>query len=142
MRFLYSLDISFCSRITSSSIVNLLEMRQGSLTELRLQNCRHLDITRDTIRSGSVLGSGQAGQNIVNALRSSRRPSELTMLDVRNCGGYQRNGYPGDDPFVQGMVALRFKQVIPGFFQRPSKPNSEIIKNLIDQEPQDYAMEL
>lgn len=44
MQNIYSLDLSFCTRISISSIFNLLEIRSDTLSELRLQNCHQLSI--------------------------------------------------------------------------------------------------
>jgi hypothetical protein len=135
---LYSLDLSFCSRVTSVAILNLLALRQDTLTELRLQNCSHLDITRDLRHHsefrGNFSGDGQAGRAILNALRSSGSFSQLSMLDLRNCGGHDQGdqGYPGDDPFVQELAVLRFKQLVPGCFQRATRPNYQMHQNLVD----------
>ena len=135
---LYSLDLSFCSRVTSASILELLEIRRDTLVELRLQNCSHLDITQDLRHHvefrGNFSGEGQVGRRILGSLRSSGNGSTLSMLDLRHCGGHHEPsvGYPSEDAFVQGMTSLRFKQVIPGVFQRPTRANAHIMKNLID----------
>lgn len=134
---LYSLDLSFCSRVTPASILELLEIRQDTLVELRLQNCSHLDITRDLRHhiefTGNFSGVGQAGRRILSSLRSCGNGSKLSMLDLRHCGGYDESsgGYPNEDAFVQGVASLRFKQVIPGVFQRPTRAVAHM-KNLID----------
>jgi hypothetical protein len=126
MQRLHSLDLSFCSRITSAAILDLLVIRQDSLAELRLQSCSHLDITRDLRHHnefrGNFTGDGSTGRSILNTLRQKGVQSHLSMLDLRNCGGYEGGqGYPNEDAFVQGMAALRFKQLIPGFFQRQTR---------------------
>lgn len=125
MQHLFSLDLSFCSRISSRAILNLLEVRQDTLAELRLHSCSHLDVTRDlrhhTEFRGNFSGDGRTGSSILNVLRSNGFRSHLNILDLRNCGGHEAGkGYPNDDAFVQGMAELKFQQSIPGFFQRPT----------------------
>jgi len=137
MRQLYSLDLSFCSRVTAEGILHLLQVRQDSLAELRLMSCSHLDITRDLRHHnefpGNFSGDGQAGRAILASLRSLDN-SNLSMLDLRNCGGYQVDkGYPDDDVFVQGLVTLGFKQMIPGFFRKSTRANYDLYKCLVEQ---------
>jgi hypothetical protein len=136
MKWLYSLDLSFCSLVTSEAIVNLVELRHDTLTELRLQNCSHLDITTDPRRghaNSSVYRDGLAGRAILNSLRSAGIHGQLSVIDLRQCGGHQNvnEGYPCDNLFVQGMLALRFKQTVPGFFQRPTRPNNQMYNDLM-----------
>lgn len=137
MKWLYSLDLSFCSRVTSDAIVNLLEFRRDTLTELRLQNCSHMDITGDPRgghdSNGSFARDGLAGRALLNALRSGGSHGQLSVIDLRQCGGHRNvnEGYPCGDPFVQGMWALRFKQTVPGFFQRPTRPNHQMYNDLM-----------
>lgn len=137
MKWLYSLDLSFCSRVTSEAIVNLLEFRRDTLTELRLQNCSHMDITGDPRgghdSNGSFARDGLAGRALLNALRSGGSHGQLSVIDLRQCGGHRNvnEGYPCGDPFVQGMWALRFKQTVPGFFQRPTRPNHQMYNDLM-----------
>jgi hypothetical protein len=140
MSFLFSLDLSFCSRITSAAIMNLLSIRQDVLHELRLQNCSHLDFSNednisfiDTILSPDDNRDGNAGRDLIHALRSIGYNSHLSLLDLRSCGGCDNvsNGYHHDDPFVLEMKTLHFHQVIPGFFQRDAKPDSTLYNNLV-----------
>mmetsp|Transcript_32850 Transcript_32850/g.75631 ORF Transcript_32850/g.75631 Transcript_32850/m.75631 type:complete len:174 (-) Transcript_32850:1808-2329(-) len=118
MTNIYSLDLSFCTRITAAAILNMFELRQDSLTELRLQNCSQLDITPDRRRLDfpGILGDGQAGRTILNALRST--DTMLSTLDLRSCGGQPSPsiGYRDEDVFVEGMHTLGFRQTLPGFF--------------------------
>jgi hypothetical protein len=139
MQDLYSLDLSFCTRVTISSIFTLLEIRGNTLAELRLNSCRKLEIARDPhsppVQRGQYNG-GQAGRQILNALRSHGCSCCLSVLDVRHCGGQSvlnNKGYPPNDPFVQGMANLEFEQKLPGFFARPARWNPEVKRRLIGQ---------
>jgi hypothetical protein len=148
---LYSLDLSFCSRVTSRSICALIESRYETLAELRLQECRQLKIVPDDDdddgglqrlnmgRNGAIRG-GTDGQAILRSLRSPTGPlgaaeSNLSMLDLRCCGGHQRIDvdYPASDPFVRGMEALQFQQRTPGFFARPARWNESMQARLQEQ---------
>eukprot|EP00539_Tryblionella_compressa_P013365 CAMPEP_0178822280 /NCGR_PEP_ID=MMETSP0746-20121128/4511_1 /TAXON_ID=913974 /ORGANISM="Nitzschia punctata, Strain CCMP561" /LENGTH=696 /DNA_ID=CAMNT_0020483781 /DNA_START=106 /DNA_END=2197 /DNA_ORIENTATION=- len=137
---LYSLDLSFCSQVTSTGIYRLLEDCRDCLVELRLKCCRNLQIgSVESLSGGEVFleaenwrrmqrqqqqsstGLGRDGNWILNALR---RPPHclvdhtLCVLDVRQCGGQPVSNvpYPDSDPFVIGMAKLNFEQVVPGFF--------------------------
>jgi hypothetical protein len=129
---LYSLDLSFCTRVTVDALFNLLEVRGKTLAELRIQSCRKLDIARDPNGLG---GDGSAGRLLLNALRSPGNECCLSVLDLRNCGGQGdlNKGYLDNDPFVQGMVILQFEQKTPGFFARPARWNSEVEHQLVEQ---------
>lgn len=116
MQHLYSLDLSFCSKVTVRAVCSLLEWRRESLAELRLRECRQLQITQepddfltgDYDRRGTqqqqqnVPRTGPDGQAILKSLRSpagySRirsstdnapvvEESHLSMLDLRCCSG-------------------------------------------------------
>ena len=158
LRSLYSLDLSFCSRVTSNSICGLLELRHQTLSELRLQECRQLKITRDPEddddglhgRSGGrqdnhVPRPARDGQAILKYLKSpsgrscllssTTLESNLSMLDLRCCGGQPNRevGYPEEDPFVRGMKSLQFEQKTPGFFSRPARWNANVHQRLLEQ---------
>lgn len=132
MRDLYSLDLSFCTRVTASALFNLLEVRGNTLAELRLQSCRKLDITQDTIGLG---GDGNAGRMILNALLSHGREGCVSVMDLRHCGGHPSasEGYPASEPFVRGMIGLGFEQKVPGYFERPARWNPKVERHLVDQ---------
>jgi hypothetical protein len=137
MKHLYSLDLSFCSRVTFAALLNLLEIRQETLTELRLQSNPHLDVARDLRHHsefpGNNSGEGRVGLAILHCLQAAGKRSNLSVLDLRGCGGFRsETGYPSDDPFVLGMSTLQFKQPIDGFFQRPNRPNPELYDLLLN----------
>jgi hypothetical protein len=135
---LYTLDLSFCTKVSASAILFLLETRRSFLAELRLHSCRNLMI-------GSQLGlhprndeggaGGVAGIMILNALRSHCETSSLSALDVRGCGGQPSVSvaFPDNDPFVVGMSSMGFEQHVPGYFVRPACWNSQIERRLVDQ---------
>jgi len=140
MQDLYSLDLSFCTKITATALFNLLEIRGDSLAELRIQSCRKLDIARDPntppVRPGGDQNeAGSAGRQILSGLRAHGGESCLSVLDVRHCGGQPgpQDAFPESDPFVQGMVALGFEQKVPGYFARPARWNSEVERRLVEQ---------
>lgn len=135
MQDLYSIDLSFCTRISSASIMNLLEIRSGTLSELRIRNCSQLNITMSGLSSN---GDGNAGRVILGVLQSNVDESCLCILDVRSCGGHTNveENYPDDDPFVQGMKSLQFEQVVPGFFSRPARWNENVLQRLSRGLPQ------
>ena len=124
MQNIYSLDLSFCTRISISSIFNLLEIRSDTLSELRLHNCHQLSITTN---SQSQTADGSAGRSILAALEA--KDHCLCTLDVRNCGVPET--YQQDEPFVQGMSALHFDQVVPFFFSRPARWNTNVQRRLL-----------
>mmetsp|Transcript_29158 Transcript_29158/g.29584 ORF Transcript_29158/g.29584 Transcript_29158/m.29584 type:complete len:158 (+) Transcript_29158:892-1365(+) len=127
LRDLFSLDLTFCSKLTATGIYRLLDELRDSLVELKLKSCRTLQIGQhdDNDRRrmiGRQRNNDHAGHWILNALR--RRPHcntdhTLCLLDVRECGGQPGTlPYLDNDPFVKGMLALTFEQRVPGFFRR------------------------
>ena len=129
MKRLYSIDLSFCSRITVQGIVSLLESRQDTLNELRLQHCSQMfnpgNMSHPSESNIDALYHGYAGQAIVDILRLLGSFSNLSALDLRNCTD-QTNGVMGfanEDPFLRGMLALGFAQLVPGFLRRPTRPS-------------------
>jgi hypothetical protein len=124
MSNLFSLDLSFCTRINMASIVSLLEMRRSTLSELRLQSCHQLTIRRPTIAAHRLegdSGEGLDGQALLDVL--GQYQSCLNLLDLRGCGGQSNlsESYPPNDTFVLRMQRLMFQQKVPGFFARPPK---------------------
>jgi hypothetical protein len=140
LQTLYSLDLSFCTRVTVDALFNLLEVRGKTLAELRIQSCRKLDIARDP---NGLDGDGSAGRLILNALRSPSNESCLSVLDLRSCGGQPdpNKCYADNDPFVQGMASLQFEQKAPGYFARPARWNSEVERQLVEQFVSSYKVE-
>lgn len=126
MRDLYALDLSFCTKVTVASLFNLLEIRGRTLAELRIQNCRKLDIALNP----NGPGDGGDGRMILSALRSLGQECCVSILDLRQCGGQPgQNG----DPFVEGMILLNFEQKLPGYFERKARWNTEVERNLVEQ---------
>lgn len=149
---LYSLDLSFCTKLTRSSICNLLESRRETLSELRLQECRQLEIVHDAEgyemgrgRQGHISQGARDGQAILKSLKSpigsylrntsAAQESNLSILDIRSCGGQPSTDsiYPHSDPFVRGMLSLNFEQRTPGFFARPARWNAIVQCHLLQQ---------
>lgn len=131
LRDLYSLDLSFCSKVTATGIYRLLDELRNSLVELRLKNSSRIssqipggdERRRNHDRRRNNVNNDNAGHWILNALR--RRPHSkidhsLRLLDVRGCGRQPGNNqpYPDEDSFVKGMSALQFEQKVPGFFSK------------------------
>lgn len=136
MRDLYSLDLTFCSRVTSASISDLLRARHSSLSELRLRSCTTLDIgTADNRRRRNLVDPGSDGRVIVEALNATGTGCCLSLLDVRQCGGQPgRTGFYADhDPFVGGMKSLGFEQRVAGYFGRAARWNQAIETRLVQQ---------
>jgi hypothetical protein len=159
LQHLYSLDLSFCTKLTASSVCNLLESRHETLSELRLQQCRQLKIARDPNdddddghdgrggRHHTIARGARDGQSILKSLKSpvrsrflqqagtQQQQSNLSILDVRFCGGQPNMdvGYPDSDPFVRGMNSLQFEQKTPGFFSRPARWNASVQARLLEQ---------
>jgi hypothetical protein len=128
LRHLYSLDLSFCSNLTTMGIYNLLECSGDCLAELRLKCCRRnlqIGAWDPSAERGQQSRRDHAGHWILNALRPpphSLTQHALCVLDVRLCGGQKDawTPYPEKDPFVAGMSRLNFEQKFPGFFSRPA----------------------
>ena len=137
MDHLYSLDLSFCTKLTATSIFNLLDLRFESLTELRLKHCIQLDIAainqgpQHQQQQAPAQAGGSAGRLIANAIRT--HPDHcLSILDVRECCG-QRSAsvpYKETDPFVVGLKAMGFEQRVPGFFSRPTRRHIPLLDQI------------
>ena len=140
LRDLFSLDLTFCNKLTAEGIYRLLDELRHTLVELRLKSCRSLQIGQigtpqhevneheQRRRIGQQRNSNHdhAGHWILNALRRPphcKTDHSLCLLDVRECGGQPATPlpYPENDPFVKGMSALNFEQRVPGFFRRNTK---------------------
>jgi hypothetical protein len=136
LRDLFSLDLTFCNKLTAEGIYRLLDELRDNLVELRLKSCRSLQIgtpqhevineQRRMIGQQRNNNHDHAGHWILNALRRPphcKTDHSLCLLDVRECGGQPATAlpYPENDPFVKGMSALNFEQRVPGFFRRNTK---------------------
>lgn len=136
---LYTLDLSFCTKIHASAIYSLLEIRGGTLAELRLQSCHNLDIgfaPDGTEPNGTPAAeAADAGGMILKALALHGDTCCLSALDVRGCGGQPNGGaqYRVNDPFVISMARIGFQQPSPGYFVRPARWNAEIERHLVGQ---------
>jgi hypothetical protein len=131
MTSLYSLDLSFCTLIRLDSVVLLLEKSSTFLCELRLYSCCQMDLTLPATEMDSVgitenalPNMSIAGTRLFEAIRLHSSYGTLCLLDVRGCVG----AYPNhevrrthDTFFVNSMNSLGYKQLIPGFFQRPTQ---------------------
>lgn len=142
MKDLYSLDLSFCTRITISSISSLLQQRSNSLVELRLKQCRQLEIGIPLLSLYDENAYGPDGWKILDIIESNDNSCCLSILDVRFCGScnetfLSNGGYHPNDPFVLGMTRFDFHQKVPGFFVRPTRWNHDIhyrlVKSILSQ---------
>ncbi len=120
MTQLYSIDLSFCNRITSSAIQHLVGTLADGLAEIRLYSCHQID---------------EWGLNqIINTLQSSHQIS-LSVLDVRECGigRFNFDVVEGEPPiFVQRLTSppLCFTEPVPCYFFRPAIFNGNKEKQL------------
>lgn len=134
---LHSLDLSFCTQVSHTAILSLLQLRGDSLSELRLQGCRNIAIGNTVDYRGHIPTAdyGVAGCTIVDVLRSHGVSCCLASLDVRGCGGQPRKGaeYEANDPFVMKMAEMGFRQRVPGYFDRPARWNTRSKRRLVDE---------
>lgn len=125
---LYSLDLSFCTRLTIEGICHLLKERCNSLSELRLYACRQLQL------EAFVNNSTNGGRQLVRALKSVRDESTLSFLDVRACQRQEdqpHEQYRTDNLFLKGMLDLGFEKKLFGLFTRPAKWNERVRRRLV-----------
>jgi len=131
MSGLYSLDVSFCTKLTINALVQLLRSRSESLAELRLYSCRQLDLEGS---NGGMGANGRrvvgGGQRLVQALKTERRRSILSFLDLRKC--YQHEPFSRDEVFLNGMSELGFDEPMSGLFVRRAKCNCQVREQLGD----------
>ena len=113
---LYSLDVSFCSRLTTPALRHLIERRGTLLTELRLRSCRGCTTSVD---------EQQQQPQLVGAVRAWGTKSALAVLDVRGC----------PEELQQGWTELGFteQESAQGFFTRPARWNAELQGRLVKQ---------
>jgi hypothetical protein len=124
LELLLSIDLSFCSKITSRALLDLLDVRSSSLSEFRIRGCNRLDITQDFMIMFPTEG--------IDSTHTSKGLHQgcgmLSIMDVRGCGGYtEAVGYERENRFVIGMERFGFDQQPPGFFSRKSRWNSSIL---------------
>ncbi|KAL7473288.1 hypothetical protein ACHAXS_013740 [Conticribra weissflogii] len=128
---LYSLDVSFCTKLTINGLVQLLRSRSESLAELRLYSCRQLDLEGS---NGGMGANGRravgGGQRLVQALKTERRRSILSFLDLRKC--YQHEPFSRDELFLNGMSGLGFDEPMNGLFVRRAQWNGRVREQLGD----------
>jgi hypothetical protein len=118
---LYSLDVSFCTKLTMNAIIKLLQERGDSLAELRLFSCRQLNPEGNT-------GVGiPTGRRLTQALGSVRQTTILSILDLRKCDEYP---LVRDDIFVRDMSSLGFVEELRGFYRRPAVWSDNVIHQL------------
>ena len=128
---LYSLDLSFCTKISLNAIVYLIESRMETLAELRLYQCNQIDVTVPLHTNNDQLHDitiGGDGRKLAQAIRSGGRNTVLNTLDVRECKGYHRQYVErkDDERFIHTMSLLNFSQKVPGFFNRPARWNQRV----------------
>ena len=122
LRSIYSLDISFCTRITVRALVELLHFRSKSLFELRLYRCRQLDF-RDSV------GMRRPVQNMTSAtsptsdsfLKALKKDTCLSVLDLRQCAPFlSGKTLAANHSFSRRMKKFGFSENVSGFFtQKP-----------------------
>jgi hypothetical protein len=109
MTQLYSIDLSFCNRITSSAIQHLLCTLTFGLAEIRLFHCHQID--------------EWAFNQIISTLESLPQTS-LSILDVRECGigGLDCNENEAEANFLKRLSTppFCFTEPVPHFYVRPA----------------------
>jgi len=121
MPVLYSLDLSFCTKLTISGVCRLITACT-SLSELRLYACRQLNI-------GSVGSTSNSGRQLARALKNS--DSSLSFLDVRECHQQLEPPTSRDETYVKSMLDLGFDETLTGIFIRPARWNDRISRQLV-----------
>ena len=128
---LRSIDLSFCAKLSTASLTHVIK-NAPALTELRLWNCRQIDLTIqqsfDLAQDESNSNFDEADRNpadgrlLVRSIQSrSIEKSGLILLDLRKCVGHHRNHKMRkvDSTFLQDMSDLGFEQKAELFFTRP-----------------------
>ncbi|KAL3785885.1 hypothetical protein HJC23_008773 [Cyclotella cryptica] len=127
---LYSLDVSFCTKLTVGGLTKLLCERCDSLSELRIFSCRQLNLEGGSITSngGSArIGIG-GGRRLARALASVRQNGILSVLDARACD--DQASMARDETFLQVMSDLGFEEELRGFFRRPALSSEAVRRQL------------
>jgi hypothetical protein len=129
MPWLYSLDVSFCTKLTIEGVSQLLIERCNSLSELRLYSCRSLNIeSMDNVGTGGA-SAVSGGHQLARALQTVRGRSTLSFLDLRECQQYET--YARDAIWIRSMVGLGFNESLRGLFIRPAIWNDDVRKQLV-----------
>ena len=134
MTGLYTLDVSFCSKLTVKGLAHLLRDRCNSLMELRVYSCRQLNLEG----GGSAMNDGNnnrrsgvvGGRQLVQALRAVQPDSTLSFLDLRNCQT-RHEPFARDDVFLNGMIDLGFHEALHGLFIRRIQWNEGVKKQIV-----------
>ena len=129
---LYSLDVSFCTKLTVGAIAKLLQERSESLAELRLFSCRQLNLEGRSVSSNArgIRGGMPNGRRLAQALLSSRQNCILSILDLRKCD--DETSLIRDEAFLRDMADLGFMEELRGFFRRPAFWNGRTSKQLAE----------
>jgi hypothetical protein len=117
---LFSLDVSFCTKLTAGGLTKLLRERSDSLSELRIFSCRQLNLEGASItaNAGNVRLSIGGGRRLAQALAFVGQTSILSVLDARACD--DQASMARDETFLRNMSDLGFVEELRGFFRRPA----------------------
>ena len=114
---LFSLDASFCTKLTIRGLAQLLTERCTSLAELRLFSCRQLNVEEG------------GGRQLAHALHPVREVSTLSFLDLREC--HVEPPFARDELFLSKMSdELGFNETLHGLFVKPAVWNREVKRQL------------
>ena len=139
MQNLYSLELSYCPKVTAYAVTNLLHLRGENLAELYLHHCRNLHVIRGT---STAPNPHQAYQDetvglsmISDALRAHGGRCSLSVLDIRCCCGPADDSEPFEDNsrFVDELSFLGFEQKANGYFSRSAVWNEATRRRLVLQ---------
>ena len=117
---LYSLDVSFCNKLTLGGLSKLLKERCDTLSELRLFSCKQLNLDGGSLTSNerNEAGGIGGGRRLSQVLKSVQHSSILSILDVRGCSDSET--LVRDELFLQEMSNLHFEEELRGFFRKPA----------------------
>ena len=121
MPVLYSLDLSFCTKLTISGVCRLITACP-SMSELRLYACRQLNI-------GNVVSPSHGGRQLARALKNS--DSSVSFLDVRECHSQFELPASRPETYSKSMLDLGFDETLTGIFIRPARWSDRIGKQLV-----------
>eukprot|EP01082_Thalassiosira_pseudonana_P008705 g7913.t1 g7913 contig26:552629-555163(+) len=131
---LYSLDVSFCTKLTVGGLTRLVTNRCASLSELRLYSCRQLNVDGGPIATGGVNRVG-GGRPLAQAIRSVSDDSILSFLDLRECNVSE--SFSRDETFLREMADLGFQESLRGLFVRPAVWTERVRIQLVSTLSQD-----